>query len=167
MGEKGYRTPMHESQTDRHPDPVALVDRYFEMVAKGDPEIGSLFADDACWVTPQSSPMGQRHEGKAAVLALMGGGVGLYDAESPLEIERTALAASGDHVFVELTLSARTGQGEAYSNQYVFVFRFREGLIVEVHEHLDTLYAQRKLFDPAGMQSPLGPQPSRPSQTSQ
>ena len=133
----------------------ALVERYFEMVAAGDPTIEKLFSEDAVWLTPPSSPMGIRHEGKPAVLALMAGGVGLYDASAGMDIQREAIAAMGDHVFVELTLVARTGQGEAYRNHYVFVFTLRGGLIVEVHEHLDTLYAQRKLFDPLGQKSPL------------
>jgi ketosteroid isomerase-like protein len=102
-----------------------------------------------------ASDSGRRHEGKEAVLRLMSGGVGLYDAESPMEIEREAIAATGDHVFVEMTMNARTGQGQPYTNHYVFVFRMRDGLIVEVHEHLDTLYAQRKLFDPIGQRSPM------------
>jgi ketosteroid isomerase-like protein len=133
----------------------ALVERYFEMVASGDPEIASLFAEDARWVAPQSSPVGQFHNGKAAVLELMGSGVGLYDSSHPMDIQREATAASGDHVFVEMTMEARTAQGEAYRNHYVFVFQIRGGLICEVHEHLDTLYAQRLLFDPIGQASPL------------
>ncbi|MBJ18036.1 MAG: nuclear transport factor 2 family protein [bacterium] len=147
---------MTESHCDRESEANrVLVERYFEMVTSGDPEIATLFSDDAIWVTPQSSPMGRRHEGKEAVLALMGGGVGLYDAETPMEIQREAVAAAGEHVFVEMTINARTGQGEPYRNQYVFVFRIRANRIVEVHEHLDTLYAQRKLFDPVGQKSPL------------
>jgi len=31
----------------------------------------------------------------------------------------------------------------------------RDGRIAEVREYVDSLYAQRKLFDPAGMVSPL------------
>jgi ketosteroid isomerase-like protein len=126
----------------------ALVERYFELMQSGAPEIEALFAEDACWVAPQSSPVGRRHEGKAAVLELMASGVGLYDTTQPMRIEFDAFAAEGERVFVELTLSATTGHGEPYRNHYVFVFRLREDLIVEVHEHLDTLYAQRKLFDP-------------------
>ncbi len=133
----------------------AIVERYFAMMQAGDPEIGSLFADEIVWVAPQSSPVGRRHEGKAAVLALMGQGTGLYDAEHPMSLEFTAFAAEGENVFVEFTLRARTGQGEAYENHYVFLFRIRDGLIQEIHEHLDTGYAQRKLFDPHGVKSAL------------
>lgn len=126
----------------------ALVERYFAMMQSGDPEIGSLFSDDIVWVAPQSSPVGERHEGRPAVLELMSMGVSLYDMSQPMQIEFDAIAAEGDHVFVEMTLSATTRGGEAYRNHYVFVFRLAGGLIAEIHEHLDTLYTQRKLFDP-------------------
>lgn len=133
----------------------AIVERYFASVQSGDPEIGSLFSEDAVWIAPQSSPFGRRHEGRAAVLELMGQGVGLYDTSRPMEMEINAMAAEGEHVFVEMTLSARTAAGEPYRNDYVFLFRVRAGLIVEIHEYLDTLYGQKLLFDPVGQSSSL------------
>jgi ketosteroid isomerase-like protein len=39
--------------------------------------------------------------------------------------------------------------GEPYDNMYVFVFWVRENQFVEVHEHLDTAYAVRKLLKPS------------------
>ena len=140
------------ARNERH---LALIDLYFERVASGDPEIASLFAEDAVWLTPASSPMAGPFEGKAAVLELMAGGVGLYDPSHPLEIRQDAAAATGEFVFVEMTMTAKTGQGVAYENRYVFVFTIRDDLIVSVHEHLDTFYAQRLLFDPVGQYSPL------------
>ena len=126
----------------------ALVEGYFERMRSGDPDIGELFTDDIVWIAPQSSPVGRRHEGKAAVLELMGLGASLYDMRQPMKTEFDAIAAEGNHVFVELTLSATTAVGEPYQNQYVFVFRLRDGRICEIHEHLDTQYTQRMLFDP-------------------
>lgn len=140
-----------------------IVMRYLELMRAGAPEIEALFAEEACWVTPQSSPVGRRHEGKQAVLRLMASGVALYDRTKPMTLEVEALAAEGDRVFVELTIEATTHSGEPYCNHYVFVFRLHEGKIVEVHEHVDTLYAKRMLFDPLGGVLPegLGPGPRR------
>ncbi len=132
------------------PDPRAIVERYFEMMRAGDPEIASLFADDVRWIAPGSSPVGSLHEGKPAVLELMSTGLGLYDTTRPMEMDFTAIAAEGERVFVEMTLRATTRSGEPYENQYVFVFCIRDGRIIEIHEYLDTLYAQEKLFDPVG-----------------
>ena len=132
-----------------------IVERYFELMQQGDPEIARLLCDDVCWVAPQSSPVGRRHEGLAAVLRLMQTGVGLYDMSRPMDLDIEAVAAEGKHVFVELTLRATTRAGEPYVNHYVFVFRFQDGRIVEIHEHLDTHYTQRTLFDPVGQASSL------------
>jgi len=125
----------------------AVVERYFQMMQQGDPGIGSLLCEDICWVAPQTSPLGRRHEGRAAVQELMGTGVALYDTSRPMQIDIEAMAAEGDRVFVEMSLRARTRAGDAYCNQYVFVFSMREGRIAEIHEYLDTLYTQRMLFD--------------------
>ena len=152
----GYRNRMTESRSDGaapHPN-LALIDRYFDMIERGDPEIGSLLTDDVVWRTPQSSPMAGPWVGKAAVLEGMGGGVGLY-AEGTLDLQTAVRAASADHVFVEMKLTATTAGGSPYENDYVFVFVIRDGRIAEVREHLDTHYAQRILFDPVGQSSPL------------
>jgi len=133
----------------------AIVERYFELMQSGDPAIAELFAADACWVAPQSSPMGRMHAGRDRVLALMSGGIELYDPSKPMDIDFEAIAAEGDRVFVEMTMAATTAAGEPYRNHYVFVFTLRDGRIVEVHEHLDTLYTQRLLFDPVGRSSPV------------
>ena len=147
---------MPESRSDPaapHPN-LALIDAYFAAVASGDPEIGALFTDDVIWRTPQSSPMPGPWVGKAAVLEGMAGGVDLYEAGT-LDIRPTARAASDEHVFVEMTMTAKTAKGSPYENHYVFVFTIRDGRIAEIHEHLDTHYAQRRLFDPVGQASPL------------
>ena len=44
------------------------------------------------------------------------------------------------------TLAGRTASGDPYENHYHFAFRLEDGRIREVREHLDTLYAQQKLF---------------------
>ena len=161
MGPGGYRNPMSESRSEEGGSEalLALIDRYFAMVASGDPEIATLFAEDAVWHTPASSPMPGPFVGRDAVLEVMSGGVGLYEAGS-LEIRQTARAASREHVFVAMTMTARTAGGATYENHYVFVFTIRDGRIAEVHEHLDTLYAQRVLFDPLGQRSPLDDPPA-------
>ena len=42
----------------------------------------------------------------------------------------------------------KTASGEPYRNHYHFFFRIRGGRILSVKEYVDTLYAQRMLFDP-------------------
>lgn len=85
----------------------------------------------------------------------MASGLGLYDTTRPMQIERTACLAGDERVYVEMTIRATTKRGEPYENHYVMVFELRGDRIAEVREYVDSLYAQRKLFDPVGMASPL------------
>ena len=153
----GYRNPMDRisSASASAVRNLALVDRYFDLLGKGDPTIAELFAKNARWLAPQSAPVGRLHEGLAAVLALMASGLGLYDTTRPLQIERTASLAGDELVYIEMTIRATTKQGEPYENHYVMVFQIRDDRIHEVREYVDSLYAQRLLFDPAGQPSPL------------
>ena len=81
---------------------------------------------------------------------LMGSGGDLYDASAPMEVAIEDMVAEGESVCVQTTINATTASGEPYENHYHFVFRIREGRIVAVKEYVDTLYAQRMLFDPQG-----------------
>ncbi len=156
MGSGSYRNPMNRSSSPGLArDNLALVDRYFELLQKGDPGIADLFAKDARWLAPKAGPLGRCHEGLAAVLALMASGIGLYDPSHPMQIERTACLAGDELVYIEMTIRATTKGGEPYENHYVMVFQIRGDRIAEVREYVDSLYAQRLLFDPVGMASPL------------
>ena len=124
----------------------ALVERYFAALRSGDPTLPELLADDISWWVPESSPLGGTHQGKDAVLALMGSGTDLYDVSVPLEITIESMIAEGGRVAVQLVIDARTEKGEPYRNHYHFAFEVREGRIHAVREYLDTLYAEEKLF---------------------
>ena len=126
----------------------ALVREYFDKMASGDPSLPELLADDVTWWVPQSSPLGGLHEGKPAVLAIMAGGLDLYDAATPIRVEVEELVAEGDWVCVQAVIRAKTASGEPYLNHYHFAFQVRDGRIAAVREYVDTLYAQRMLFDP-------------------
>ena len=128
----------------------ALIRDYFARMSSGDPTIPDLLAEDVTWWVPQSSPLAGLHEGRDAVLALMGSGVELYDANSPMEVDIEEMVAEGDTVCVQTTISAKTAQGEPYENHYHFVFRVRGGRIAAVKEYVDTLYVDRMLFSPEG-----------------
>jgi hypothetical protein len=124
------------------------VERYFAAMRTGDPRLPELLTEDVTWWVPKSSPLGGLHEGRAKVLALMGRGVELYDASTPMQIAIEQLVAEGEWVCAMLTIDARTAQGAPYHNDYHFAFRLRDGKICAVREYVDTLTAQRLLFDP-------------------
>ena len=132
----------------------AVIRDYFERVQRGDPAVADLIAEDASWWVPPASPLGGVYEGKARVLELMGSGVDLYDPAVPMQIQVEEMVAEGAWVCVPLVLEAATARGEPYRNHYHFAFRLRDGKIIIAKEYVDTLYAQRMLFDPALSDAP-------------
>ena len=130
-----------------------LVRRYLRAMSSGDPSLPDLFTDDVTWWVPPSSPLGGVREGKAAVLALMSSGVGLYDTSVPFGIEVEAMVAEGDWVALQMVMTARTAKGRDYRNFYHWAFRMRDGRICAVKEYVDTKYAHDLLFAPGGASS--------------
>ena len=124
-----------------------LVRRYLRAMSSGDPALPELLTEDVTWWVPPSSPLGGLKEGKPAVLALMGSGIGLYDATVPFGIEVEAMVADDEWVAVQMVMTARTAKGADYRNFYHWAFRVRDGRICAVKEYVDTLYAQKMLFE--------------------
>ena len=124
-----------------------LVRRYLRAMSSGDTSLPDLLTDDVTWWVPPSSPLGGLRRGKPAVLELMGSGIGLYDTREPFGIETEAIVSEGDWVAVQVVMTARTAKGMPYRNFYHWAFRVRDGRICAVKEYVDTLYAQRMLFD--------------------
>ena len=130
-----------------------LVRRYFAAVNAGDmATISELLHDDVTFWVPPSLPDGVEFRGKAMVLKLFAESVGLYDANSGLNVELHSLTADEDRVAAELVIRGKAAAGGGdYENWYHFLFRITEGRIVSIREHLDSLYAYRTLFVPAGI----------------
>ena len=124
-----------------------IVRRYLRAMSSGDPSLPELLTDDVTWWVPPSSPLGGLREGKESVLELMASGAGLYDPSVPFGIEIEAMVADDEWVALQMVMTARTAKGRAYRNSYHWAFRIRGGRICAVKEYVDTLYAQRTLFD--------------------
>jgi ketosteroid isomerase-like protein len=127
-------------------DNKRLVRRYLEGMGGGDVQLPDLLAEDVTWWAPPSSALGGLRAGKAAVLERMASGGGFYDTSHPMEVTIDQMIAEDDWVSVQMTFEARTRRGESYRNHYHLAFRIEDRRIREVREHLDTLYAQQKLF---------------------
>lgn len=132
-----------------------VVRRYFDAVNAGDMDtIAALLDDDASFWVPPSLPDGVTFRGKAMVLKLFTESVALYDPDGGLSVTIHSLTADEDRVAAELVIRGRAAaDGAPYENWYHFLMRIRDGRIVEIREHLDSLYAFRTLFVPAGITS--------------
>ena len=62
-----------------------------------------------------------------------------------IKITITDAVADHDRVMLEAHGSGPLADGRIYANHYIFTFRFRDGMICEVAEYLDTAYAQGML----------------------
>jgi ketosteroid isomerase-like protein len=130
-----------------------VVRSYFDAVNRGDiTTIADLLDDEASFWVPPSLPDGVVFRGKAMVLKLFTESVGLYDPNAGLRVEIHSLTADEDRVAAELVIRGKAAaDGRDYENWYHFLFRVRDGRIREIREHLDSLYAFRTLFVPAGI----------------
>jgi ketosteroid isomerase-like protein len=123
-----------------------LIETYFDKIAKGDPTLPEMLADDVVWWVPPGSDMAGTYRGKPAVLEMMGKGIGLYSPTEPMRISVEKIVAEGDDVCVQFVLEATTAKGRRYRNHYHFAFALRGGKISSVKEYVDTKYAHDVLF---------------------
>ena len=118
-----------------------VVRDYFEALQTSDAGLPDLLANGISWWVPPGSDFAGLHEGKAAVLAFLGGGVGYYAEDAPLNVEIQSMIAEGNKVACEFTIDGTTAAGRAYKNYYHFAFEVEAGRIRRVREYLDTHYA--------------------------
>jgi ketosteroid isomerase-like protein len=132
----------------------AVVRRYFKAIEEADYDaIEALLADQVRFWLPPSVPDGVEFAGRREVMRnIVESIAGLYDTRVGLRPEIQHLTAEDDRVAAELVIRGRSkASGRDYENHYHFLFVIRDGRIAEFHEHLDTLYAFRALFEPAGI----------------
>ena len=132
----------------------ALILDYFATMNGGGSgrPIGDFFGADVVWHVPQSNPLIEPNprRGHAAVMDLLGAGIGVYK-EGSLQIDRQRIVADESQVGVQFTLTAQLANGNPYVNQYFFLFSIADGRIDGVWEYLDTLYqANSGALDGAG-----------------
>ncbi|WP_417609857.1 nuclear transport factor 2 family protein [Parasphingorhabdus sp.] len=126
-------------------DNRALITRAFAGLKHGDPShFLPLFAEDIEWRVMGSSAWSKQASGLAAVERDLVGPLFARFAGPYCNIPELIIA-DGDHVVVLAKGDAETVEGNRYDNDYCFVFRMRDGKIVEVREYMDTILADKAL----------------------
>jgi len=119
----------------KNPNTV-LVERFFAAMNAGDaPAIVDAYAEDgAVWTSGRTLISGTF--GKSQIREASGR---IFEA-FPQGIRFTILAmtAEGDRVAVEAESSGQHASGKLYTNQYHFLFEFRDGKVVRLKEYMDT-----------------------------
>jgi uncharacterized protein len=129
-----------------------LIVAAFEAFASRDPQrIAARFTDDAEWLAPKGNATGLAlnftdhmvgSEEIARFLASEFGKLFCRDVRS----EFAGVYADGDTVIVEMRLLATLANGNAYDNDYCFIFELQSGLIRRMREYMDTAKGHRMIF---------------------
>ena len=114
-----------------------VVRAYFDRAMAGDPDLGELFADDASWWVPESTPLGGTHEGRAAILAMLEKAFALYD-NATMKVELLELFGEGENACTRFSVDSLTAKGRHWEGDYLALFKVVDGRITSVREYFDT-----------------------------
>ncbi|MCB1705867.1 MAG: nuclear transport factor 2 family protein [Halioglobus sp.] len=113
-----------------------LVDAFFDALNRGDVEyIVNAYADDGC-VQTMGNTLISGVFNRDQIAASAGGIFEVFPAG--LKFTALAMVAEGDKVAVEATSEGLHVSGRTYSNDYHFLFQFRDGKLLRLKEYMDT-----------------------------
>lgn len=126
-------------------DNKRIIEQAFQGLARADPTAFlDAMADEIIWIIMGQSRVSGRYEGKTAIQKDL---VPALFANFATEYRNYAeeIIAESDRVVVLARGEVKTVRGEDYNNDYCFVFRMREGKVLEVREYCDTALAEARL----------------------
>ncbi len=127
--------------------PHTTLARFFPAMFGGDREtLVQILAHDVVWHAPPfaAGSFGELR-GSDRVLAFLTEGGDAFYAPGSFTMEIELQAVEEDRAVVIAQLRARTVHGRPYANRYAFGFRFRDGLICEAWELLDSVRFQQQM----------------------
>ncbi len=127
-------------------NPKAVVKEWFDKLAVGDAEAAfGLFSPDCTYILQGTTPVSGTYKGLPAILNDFFA-PWRTRIDGPLTLALDELIGEGERVVALARGSAKTVTGARYDNDYAFVFRVREGRIVEVNEFLDTALVETAAY---------------------
>lgn len=117
-------------------------------------EIAAFFSHDAEWIAPRGNAtavaldMTDHMKGAKEIAAFLAEGFAKLFVDD-VKLDFRGFYADGDIVVVEERMRAVLANGNAYENDYCFVFVCRDGKIVQVREYMDTMKGHRMIFGSA------------------
>ncbi|MEU1203856.1 nuclear transport factor 2 family protein [Nocardia sp. NPDC005825] len=133
-------------------DSRAIVQEAWRAFASHDAErIAAFFTADAEWLAPAGNATAVALDGPSHMIGRQAITHFLAHEFSRLfvgdvAVEFRGFYVDGDRVIVEETMSATLANGNAYRNDYCFIFELRDGLIHRVREYMDTARGHRDVF---------------------
>ena len=129
--------PSRSRQSDDASSNVAILNRYFAALERGDAAtVATMLSDDASyWILPGTAVSGT-HD-KTSYLQLFDK---LLEVQSgPFEFQYDEITAQGDRVAIVVRGHMPLKSGGSYDNVYHWLFTFRDGKIVAVKEFCDAV----------------------------
>ena len=123
----------------------ALVQRYYDVLPKGNKDaIAELLSEDCEWFPPATAPL-EVVKGRDEVAKTFAGDLvrAMFDLKQPFKLEVRSMIVDGDTAVVQQRLTATVKNGNAYDNQYCWIYTCRDGQIARMEEYADTLLAAR------------------------
>lgn len=114
-------------------------------------QIAAFFTEDAEWLAPAGNATAaalgipSHLLGRDAIARFLADDFSRLFARD-VTVTFRGLYAEGSRVIVEETMTATLANGNAYANDYCFVFELEAGLIHRVREYMDTARAHRMVF---------------------
>ena len=113
-----------------------LVETFFDTLNRGDvPALVASYAEDGRLTTMGNTLISGTYT-RAQIQQAAGGIFEVFPQGLHFTIK--AMTAEGDRVAVEAESDGLHVSGKRYGNQYHFLFRFRDGKVVELKEYMDT-----------------------------
>ncbi len=124
----------------------------WEAFKTRDPKrIAAMFTPDAEWLAPANNATAVALNGRSHMVGqdeigrLIGQEIWkLFTAD--VAIDFRGVYADGDVVIIEQRMRATLASGNAYDNDYCFVFEVKDGLVHRVREYMDTAKGNRMVF---------------------
>jgi ketosteroid isomerase-like protein len=114
----------------------AIVAQFFDAMNRGDVSfIVDTYAADGCVQTMGNTLISGVFT-REQIAAAAGG---IFDVfPEGLRFNATGMIAEGDKVAVEATSEGKHISGQTYTNEYHFLFEFRDGKLLRLKEYMDT-----------------------------
>ncbi len=114
------------------------------MFSQDREQLQKLFTEDIEWHLP---PFAENSElkGKSAILEFICDTAGKTFEKGSMQMDIETQAVEGDQALVLAQLHGKTTKGKDYRNRYCFAFHFREGVIYEIWELMDSVNFKRQL----------------------
>lgn len=123
----------------------AIVREAFEGWASQEGNVFDLLSPDIRWTIHGSGPVADTYNGIEDFVQ-RGSTPLVSRLASPLMPDVHHIWAAGDRVVIRFDASAVTTSGAPYDNQFVWIFRMEDGLVVEAEAFLD-LVAYQEVVD--------------------